>query len=166
MTKLHLRRVFLALAFTLAVSLGGPVFAQTTIGGAMRGYQEAPSVSTAGTGIFVAKIDAGETTINYQLSYSNLEGTATASHIHIAQPGVNGGIVAALCGAGGKPACPASGTVTGSITAADILALPPQGIAAGELAEVIAAIRAGVAYVNLHSDAFPSGEIRGQIRTF
>ena len=160
------RHVLLVPAIALAVSLGGPAVAQTTIGGAMGGFQEAPSISTAGAGSFIAGINASETAINYQLSYSNLQGMATAAHIHLGQRGVSGGIVAFLCGGGGKPACPASGSVTGSITAADILALPSQGIALGELAEVIAAIRVGVTYANVHSDVFPSGEIRGQIRTF
>ena len=50
------------------------------------------------------------------------------------------------------------------ITSANILALPAQGIAAGEFAEVVKAIRAGVTYANVHTAAFPGGEIRGQIR--
>ena len=39
-----------------------------------------------------------------------------------------------------------------------------QGIAPGQLNELIAAIRAGVAYVNVHSTKFPGGEVRGQLR--
>jgi CHRD domain len=39
-----------------------------------------------------------------------------------------------------------------------------QAILAGELAEVLAAIRAGVAYANVHTTLSPGGEIRGQIR--
>ena len=64
------------------------------------------------------------------------------------------------------PMCPQSGTVTGTITAASVLATAAnQQIAVGELDEVIAAIRAGVAYVNVHATpANPGGEIRGQIR--
>ena len=59
--------------------------------------------------------------------------------------------------------------MTGTITAQDVLATPTtavsQMIAAGELDEVIAAIRAGVAYVNVHATPLnPGGEIRGQIK--
>jgi hypothetical protein len=39
-----------------------------------------------------------------------------------------------------------------------------QGIAAGEFAELVKAIRARRAYANVHSLKFPGGEIRGQIR--
>jgi len=44
------------------------------------------------------------------------------------------------------------------------LAIAPQGLAAGDLAGVLKAIREGVAYVNIHSANFPNGEIRGQIK--
>ncbi|HYV06332.1 MAG TPA: CHRD domain-containing protein [Blastocatellia bacterium] len=36
-------------------------------------------------------------------------------------------------------------------------------MAAGEFAEVLAAMRAGTVYVNVHSTVFPGGEIRGQL---
>jgi hypothetical protein len=53
-------------------------------------------------------------------------------------------------------------TVTGTIDAPDILAI--QGIAAGDMAAALRAIRAGVTYANVHNAGFPGGEIRGQIR--
>jgi hypothetical protein len=72
-------------------------------------------------------------------------------------------VAAFLCGGGGKPACPQSGTVTGTIVPADVVGPATQGIAAGEFGELVAAIRAGRTYANVHSSKFPAGEVRGQI---
>jgi hypothetical protein len=96
-------------------------------------------------------------------SYVNLSETVVVSHLRFAQPGVIGGIVAFLCGGGNKPACPSpSGTVTGIITATDILAIPNQGLNAGDISSVEKAIAAGDVYANVQSTRFPAGEIRGQ----
>ena len=53
-----------------------------------------------------------------------------------------------------------------SLTGTAIIGLlePPGRIAAGEIQEAIQAIREGRAYVNVHTTAFPVGEIRGQIQ--
>ena len=70
-----------------------------------------------------------------------------------------------FCGTGGKPACPPTpGTLAGTVTGADCGAVPAQGIAAGDLTEVIRAIRAGKAYANVHTATFPTGEVRGQLK--
>ena len=141
------------------------------------GYEEVPSVSTVARGRFDATLDPVEQAIDYELSFGGLQGTVQQSHIHFAQKGVNGSVVIWLCQttttpapaavAGITPFCPQSGTVTGHITTANVVAAgtASQQIAAGELGEVIAAIRAGVAYANVHSTPLtPGGEIRGQIR--
>jgi CHRD domain len=130
----------------------------------MSGYLEVPSVSTSGRGTIETRIRDGSK-IDYKLTYSGLTGNPSQAHIHFAQPSVNGGVVAFLCGGGGKPACPAStsGTVSGTIVAADIQAVASQGIAAGEFAEVAAAMKAGFTYANIHTASFPGGELRGQI---
>lgn len=132
----------------------------------LSGFEEVPAVSTTGTGELRARISDDGDSIDYTLSYENLEGTTTsAAHIHLGQRGVNGGVIAFLCGGGGKPACPpVSGSVSGTITAADVIGPAGQGIAAGEFDEAIAAVRHGVTYVNVHTDKHPGGEIRGQIR--
>ena len=128
----------------------------------LSGYQEVPSISTPAFGKFKAKI-VNDTQIDYKLSYTGLEGPVRFAHIHFAQKGVNGEVAAFLCGGGSKPACPQSGEVTGTIVASDVVGPADQGIAAGEIAELIAAMRAGATYANVHSDAWPNGEIRGQI---
>ena len=133
------------------------------------GFEEVPALSTNGSGEFTLKINNAETELSYELSYSGLEGEVTQAHIHIGQSGVIGGIMLFLCSnlgngpPGTQPCPPSPATVTGTLTAADVIGTG-QGIAAGEFAEVIRAIRAGATYVNVHSNLFPGGEIRSQIR--
>ena len=130
----------------------------------LQGYEEVPAISTTGSGELKLKVSKDETSIDYELSYAGLEGVPLASHIHLGQRDVNGGIIVFLCGGGGKPVCPASGTVTGTIIPADIIGPAGQGIAAGEFAEALQAMRSGVTYANVHTALHPGGEIRGQIK--
>lgn len=169
---------------TLAVSVGllGAVILITTAvangdGGKsfrinLSGYQEiiagppeGGAVSTVGSGRFTAKVRKDPLRIEYRLRYEGLEGaTTTQAHIHFGQRHTNGGVSAFLCG-GGKPACtPDSGDFTNTIVAADVIGPSGQGIAAGEITELIRAMQNGVTYVNVHTDLYPGGEIRGQIK--
>jgi hypothetical protein len=122
------------------------------------------SVSTTGHGRFRARIFDDH--IHYTLDYSDMTGgTVAFAHIHFAQRHVGGGVIAFLCGGGDKPPCTTpSGHIEGDIDAADVIGPADQGIAAGELDELKAAMRAGAAYANVHSTpSYPEGEIRGQI---
>ena len=130
----------------------------------LKGFEEVPAVSTAASGKFEAEIDRAAQRIDYELSYSDLEAPVLFAHIHLGQRTANGGVAAFLCGGGGMPACPQSGIVEGTIVPADVIGPASQGIAPGEFDELVTAIRAGVTYANVHSDKFPGGEIRGQIR--
>ena len=91
------------------------------------------------------------------------------AHIHFGQKGAIGGVSVFLCSNSdrapdGVPACPDSGMVSGSFTAADVRGPSGQGIAAGELGEVMRAMGRRATYVNVHSSEWPGGELRGQIR--
>jgi len=102
-------------------------------------------------------------TMDFELTFSGLTGAASAAHIHIGQRGVAGAVTIFFCG-GGRPPCPGdAGTVTGTISAADVLPVPAQGIDAGDLDAVLRGMRAGVTYANMHTAAHSGGEIRGQI---
>jgi CHRD domain len=141
----------------------------------LTGYEETPAaVSTTGRGEFVATIDPDGDAIHYRETFSGLQAPVTQSHIHVGQLGVTGSVVIFLCQTdtnkdptGLAPQCPQQGTVTGTITAANVIAgsQAPQQLQAGDLAAVITAIRAGAAYANVHTQISTGGEIRGQIRT-
>jgi hypothetical protein len=136
----------------------------------LEGYQEVPTLSSPGSGKFSASL-LPDGSLQYVISYQNLQGTPFMSHIHLGNRGTNGGIMVWLCGNApatppvGTPACPVpSGSATGILTADQVVGPAAQFIAAGELAEVIKALKAGAAYVNVHSSLVPTGEIRGQIK--
>ena len=141
----------------------------------LTGYEETPAaVSTVARGVFIATIDPDGDAINYRLTFNALQAAVTQSHIHVGQLSITGSIVIFLCQTstnpdptGLAPQCPQQGSVTGKITAANVIAgsQAPQQLAAGDLAAVITAIRAGAAYANVHTNLSPGGEIRGQIRT-
>ena len=152
-------------AATIAVASGS----RFTMKAKLTGYEEVPALSSPARGTFTATTDGDSLT--YTLTYSGFPTPVLQSHIHFGQKGVAAGVSIFLCtnlgnGPAGTPACPTpDGTVTRTVTGADVVGPAGQGIAAGEWAEVIAAIRAGVTYANVHSQQYQPGEIRGQIHT-
>jgi hypothetical protein len=124
------------------------------------------SVSTLAQGTFRAKLRKDPDRLEFELTYSGIEGgTVSQAHPHFAQRHVGGGIFGFLCG-GPKPPCPSpEGTVTGTWTAADVIGPADQGVQAAAFDEFVRALRAGAVYVNVHSTpSYPEGEIRGQVR--
>jgi|SRR5215472_4448233 len=130
----------------------------------LSGFNETPPILSDGTATFTATVH-GDSSLTYTLTFSGLT-NVTQAHLHFAQRGVASGVFLFLCsnlgnGPAGTPAC--TGTVTRTVTAADILALPAQGLAAGDFAGALRIIRAGDAYANIHTTAHGGGEIRGQV---
>ena len=136
---------------------------QGTFEARLNGLHQVPSVISNGTGTFSATLSSDGKSINYTLSYSHLSSTVHFAHIHVGQAFANGGVIVFLCGGGGKPECPAEGTVKGTLTAVDVMAIAGQLTTGGNFNDLIFALRSGVAYVNVHTTNFPAGEIRGQI---
>ena len=163
------KRIVLGLVAFAALS--AVAFAQgfVNIKELLTGYEEVPSVSTTGNGHFDAKIRK-DGAIEWELSYASLEGNVLQSHIHFAQSGVNGPISVFLCtnlgnGPAGTQLCPAPpATISGVIVEGNVTAgAAAAGIEAGNLEELLAAMRAGKTYVNVHSSKWPGGEVRSQI---
>jgi CHRD domain len=161
---------------TSAVVAAGAVAVAGTDGGdikeTLNGYEENMAVSTPGVGEFRARVDSAGETIGYTLSFEGIPSDVRQAHIHFEKRTNNGPIVAWLCDSAANPSprastpeCPAGGgTVEGVIERDDVgTGSAGQGIAAGEFEEFVQAIGAGVTYVNVHSVAFPGGEIRSQI---
>jgi hypothetical protein len=165
------RTAFVAAALTATSIVALPCAALAeTVHVALTSYEEVPALSSPASGGFRAFIDDAAGTIRYELSYSGLTGDVLMGHIHFGQLSVNGGISIWLCQtanfvdpSGLAPTCVQSGTVTGLLTQANVVGPADQGIASAQFDEIVAAMRAGVAYVNVHSSTFGGGEIRGQL---
>ena len=127
----------------------------------LAGREEVPAVDSKARGNAVLTLSEDGATLHYKLIVANIE-NATQSHIHIAPAGVNGPVVVFLFGfvAGGVST---NGILAeGDITAANLIARPAIGFGA-TMPELVAALRTGNAYVNVHTVAVPAGEIRGQV---
>jgi hypothetical protein len=130
----------------------------------LRGRHEIPLTLSAGRGTLELTVNEMENSVHFVLTYSGLQTAVAAAHIHVAQPFANGGVTVFFCGGTTRPPCPASpATVEGDFVAADVLAIGPQQLEAGNLAKLLTAIRAGKTYANVHTATSPGGEIRGQI---
>jgi hypothetical protein len=176
--RTKLAGVFFAAVLTMSVA---PALAadrdadQDTVTARLSGFQETPlTISSPGSGEFIATIREDETAIDYVLTYRDLSSPVTQAHIHFGRPAITGGIVLFLCtnltppkGVPTPQACPnAPATITGTLTAADVIPLPDQGIDPGAagFAEMIEAIRVDAAYANVHTTVHPGGEIRSRLR--
>jgi hypothetical protein len=106
----------------------------------MTGAQEVPPTPSAATGNTIAFLHEPENRLVYMVNAGGLP-PLTGAHFHQAPAGVNGPVVFNL-GLPGPQFC----GVTGRLTAAQVTALQADGF-----------------YVNLHTAAFPGGEIRGQL---
>lgn len=134
----------------------------------LRGPGEVPLSLTAAHGTLKLSVSSDNTVVHFVLTYEGLETHIRFSHIHVGKPTDSGGVTVFFCGGGPaghvRPACPdGSGTVEGDFTADDVIGLVSQELAANDLARLLRAIRSGQTYANLHTDASPGGEIRGQI---
>jgi hypothetical protein len=131
---------------------------------------ETGAILSNGQGTLDLVLNRNALTASYTLTYSNLTSNVLQAHIHFGKVHVPGGIFVFLCtnlgnGPAGTPACPsAGGTVSGTLTAASVVAVAGQNITAGDFNAVIDILTSDSGYANVHTEKFPGGEIRGQVR--
>ena len=102
-------------------------------------------VPSGATGTFtgtVVELANDKAKVTWKLTFSHLSGQAIAAHIHIGKVGKAGPVALALCGP-----CHSGQKGKGTLTHAQV-----------------AKIEAGSAYVNVHTQKNPGGEIRGQVK--
>jgi hypothetical protein len=138
----------------------------------LTGDNEVPPVNTDATGKIKLFANPQQSTLDYQLSISDLNGVVTGAHIHKCNIGINGPVVATLktgntfAGASASTSGTDGGgststSVSGTITSADL-----KGPLAGkQVTDLIRLIEDGKAYVNVHTHQNSNGEIRGQLKS-
>jgi hypothetical protein len=132
---------------TAAAWAGLAQAAPQTIKVQLNGAQEVPPVETAATGTADLTYDPATRVLTWTITYSGMPGGATMGHIHGPAPeGGKGPVLIWLSKQGSPAESPFSGQAT----------LTP---------EQAQQLEAGEWYINLHAQAHPAGEIRGQIKS-
>jgi hypothetical protein len=134
--------------FGIAVALSvGTASAQWTFQANLSGLGENPVNASTATGFGTVILNAAQTQITVNESWSGLiGGSATASHIHgIGGPGTNAPVIFPFSG----------------VPAATSGSIPEQSFAI--TSAQVSALFAGFLYMNVHDGTFPGGEIRGQL---
>ena len=121
----------------------------------LNGNQEVPPVSTQMKGTVKFVVKHGK--IHYKLTVKNNTGTIVAAHIHCALPGINGPVGVTLFS--GSFSSPCGTLAKGVITAPD----NQNGCGWNNVSDIVRAMKDSEAYVNVHTTAYPSGEIRGNL---
>jgi hypothetical protein len=135
---------FLSVAFLLLAGSANLVYAADIVAltGKLSGASEVPGNASAGTGTLEATLDTKTKVLKWKVDYAGLSGPAGAGHFHGPAPaGQNAGVALGFKGSAESP-------ITGEAT------LTP---------EQVDALLNGQWYVNLHTKAYPGGEIRAQV---
>jgi hypothetical protein len=140
------RAVVLAAGLFAAAWAGQAQAAPESFKVQLTGAQMVPPVETAATGTADITYDPATRVVTWAITYSGLSGPATMAHFHGPAPeGKNGPVVIWLSKQGSPAASPISGQAT-------LTPEQAQQFAAGDW------------YVNVHTQAHPAGEIRGQVK--
>ncbi|MDP1662799.1 MAG: CHRD domain-containing protein [Phycisphaerales bacterium] len=132
-----------ALLATAVVACAGSLCSAQTWTVTLDGLSEVPPNASPATGFAILNYNAGTNIFDWDIQWSGLVGTYTASHFHIAPAGTNGPVSIGFAQTGTNAA-------VGSATPS---------------AAFVSALMANNVYINIHTNTFPGGEIRGQVPT-
>ena len=158
-TKLFVLAITVAIAGITVVSTSlapSPVFANVYFVTNMTGQQEVPPVDTQAVGEAILTQDLPQNqTMHYYVNVTGIQGV-TQGHIHSGAEGENGPIVVTLFNFDS----PQNEVLQDSNFTASNLEGPMQG---KTMQDLIAAMKNGSTYINVHTEQNPNGEIRGQL---
>lgn len=158
------------LRFSLVLLVAGAFFAMGALAPAqgrnfrahLSGAEEVPPAETRAQGQAIFQLSKDGNGLRYKLIVANIE-NVTQAHIHLAPAGVNGPVVVWLYPSGPPPVL-IEGRFQGVLAEGTITAANLIGLLAGQsLDALIEEFESGNAYVNVHTNQFPGGEVRGQI---
>jgi hypothetical protein len=125
----------------------------------LEGQNEVPGVVTKAKGEAKFELSNSGKSIKYTLVVRDIE-NVTAAHIHLGAPGNNGQPLVNIFSDKKK-----EGKFRGNLSQSTITDKDLIGDLKGKsISDLVALIKSGDAYVNVHTDAYPNGEIRGQIK--
>jgi hypothetical protein len=164
--KCFLQVILLAaiMTFVASASQSQVFFANLT------GPGESPPNSSPGIGIALVTLNPATNSMRVQVTFSNLSAPTTASHIHSATPSPGAGTAGVATTVPTFPLFPlgaTSGTYDQTFDMTQASSYNPAFVTANggtpltAEAALFSGIRSGEAYLNIHTTAFPNGEIRG-----
>lgn len=112
----------------------------------LSGLNEVPSNASTATGTLVGTYDDGTDTLAYTVNFSGLSAVSTAAHFHAPAPAFQNGPVTIV------PAGFPAGVTSGTYVNSHILTATQEN-----------QLLTGLMYFNIHTVAFPGGEIRSQL---
>jgi len=125
----------------------------------LTGNNEVPARETKATGEAAFKISEDGSKIFYNLKLKDIE-NAKAAHIHAGKRGEEGAPVVGLFAGPKKEGMFSGVLVKGTISEADLIG----PLAGKKIEDLVKLFKNGGAYVNVHTDRYPGGEVRGQIK--
>lgn len=159
------------LLFGILVFISGALPAaahETKYAAPLLGSSEVPANGSPATGSVLITIDFDLVTMRIETNFSGLQGNVTAAHIHCCtDPGTNVGVATQLPSFVGFPLGVTAGIYDHTFDMALASSYNPTfitnhgGTVSSAFNDLVLGLDAGRAYLNIHTNLFPGGEIRG-----